>query len=83
MQRRRYDTKYEKYVQDNLPKKGNVRSLTVTNSQYERMNILLGNEKIEEKNRLKTAIIVLKLIIFVFIKMPIKPSWWAIVGSVL
>jgi CRISPR-associated protein Cas2 len=41
--------KYEKYVQDNLPKKGNVRTLTVTNSQYERMNILLGNKKIEEK----------------------------------
>ena len=41
--------KYEKYVQDNLPKKGNVRTLIVTNSQYERMNILLGNKKIEEK----------------------------------
>ena len=41
--------KYEKYVENNLPKKGNIRTLTVTNSQYERMNILLGNEKIEEK----------------------------------
>ncbi len=41
--------KYEKYVQDNLPKRGNIRTLTITNSQYERMNILLGNAKIEEK----------------------------------
>lgn len=41
--------KYEKYVQDNLPKKGNIRTLTITNSQYERMKILLGDEKIEEK----------------------------------
>lgn len=41
--------KYEKYVQDNLPQKGNIRTLIITNSQYERMKILLGDEKIEEK----------------------------------
>lgn len=41
--------KYEKYVEDNLPPKGNIRTLAITNSQYERMNILLGTEKIEEK----------------------------------
>ena len=40
---------YEKYVEDNLPKRGNVRSIIITNSQYERMKILLGTEKYDEK----------------------------------
>lgn len=40
---------YEDYLEKNIPPKGNVRSLTITNAQYERIKVLLGTEKYEEK----------------------------------
>lgn len=40
---------YEEYIEKNLPPRGNVRTMLITNNQYERMNILLGTEKYEEK----------------------------------
>jgi CRISPR-associated protein Cas2 len=40
---------YEDHIAKHIPTRGNIRTLTITNSQYERMNILLGTEKYEEK----------------------------------
>lgn len=40
---------YEAHLEKNIPPKGNIRTMTVTNNQYERMNILLGTQKNEEK----------------------------------
>jgi len=40
---------YERIISDNLPPRGSIRMLTVTNSQYERMRIFLGHKKNEEK----------------------------------
>ncbi len=40
---------YEDYLEKNIPPKGNVRALTITNAQYERIKVLLGTEKYEEK----------------------------------
>jgi CRISPR-associated protein Cas2 len=40
---------YEVYLEKNIPPKGNVRTLTITNAQYERIKVLLGTEKYEEK----------------------------------
>lgn len=40
---------YEDYLEKNIPPKGNVRTLTITNAQYERIKVLLGTEKYEEK----------------------------------
>lgn len=37
-------------LQKDLPEKGNVRVMQVTEKQYERMKILVGTEKKEEKN---------------------------------
>ncbi len=36
-------------LENNLPNKGNIRAMQVTDKQYERMIILIGDEKIEEK----------------------------------
>jgi CRISPR-associated protein Cas2 len=43
--------KHLKKIQDNLPKKGNVRILEVTDQQYGRMKIIVGNPKENEKKR--------------------------------
>lgn len=40
---------YEAYLEKNIPPKGNVRTLTITNAQYERIKVILGTEKYEEK----------------------------------
>lgn len=40
---------YEDYLEKNIPPRGNVRTLTITNAQYERIKVLLGTEKYEEK----------------------------------
>ena len=37
-------------LENNLPKKGNIRAMQVTDKQYERMTILIGDQKIEEKS---------------------------------
>ena len=42
--------KYSKKVKTNLPPKGNVRLLQITEKQYERMEILVGKENFQEKN---------------------------------
>jgi CRISPR/Cas system-associated protein endoribonuclease Cas2 len=34
----------------NLPSKGHIRAMQVTDKQYERMEILIGEETVEEKN---------------------------------
>ena len=39
---------YSRIISKNIPQKGNVRMLTVTNNQYERMIIFLGTKKNEE-----------------------------------
>jgi len=41
--------KYITKLEDNLPKEGNIRLLQVTDKQYERMKILIGEETSEEK----------------------------------
>lgn len=40
---------HEAHIQRHLPPRGHVRTLMITNKQYERMKILLGNETSEEK----------------------------------
>lgn len=40
---------HETHLEKNIPPKGNVRALVITNAQYERIKILLGTEKYEEK----------------------------------
>jgi len=42
--------KYIEKLEDNLPKEGNIRVMQVTDKQYERMKILIGNETPEEKS---------------------------------
>jgi CRISPR-associated protein Cas2 len=42
--------KHMKRVQDNLPALGSVRALQITDKQYGRMKILVGNKKNNEKN---------------------------------
>ena len=41
---------YISKLEDNLPKKGNIRVLQITDKQYERMKILIGEECVEEKH---------------------------------
>lgn len=41
--------RYMYHLETNLPPKGNVRAMMVTNTQYERMKILVGMDKKEEK----------------------------------
>lgn len=40
---------YERIIGNNIPPRGSVRMLTVTNNQYERMIIFLGQKKNGEK----------------------------------
>jgi len=42
--------KYIAKLEDNLPKEGNIRVMQVTDKQYERMKILIGDETPEEKS---------------------------------
>lgn len=42
--------KYIEKLEDNLPKEGNIRVMQVTDKQYERMKILIGEETSEEKS---------------------------------
>ena len=42
--------KYLDIVMKNLPSKGHIRAMQVTDKQYERMEILIGEESVEEKN---------------------------------
>jgi CRISPR-associated protein Cas2 len=42
--------KYIDILNENLPPEGNIRILQITDKQYERMKILIGNETPEEKN---------------------------------
>lgn len=41
--------KYIDKLENNLPKEGNIRVLQITDKQYERMKILIGDETPEEK----------------------------------
>jgi CRISPR-associated protein Cas2 len=41
--------KHMKRVQDNLPRTGSVRALQITDKQYGRMKILVGNKQNNEK----------------------------------
>lgn len=41
--------KYTKHIKTNLPPKGNVRILQITEKQYEMMELLVGVSKNEEK----------------------------------
>jgi CRISPR-associated protein Cas2 len=41
--------RYMLHLETNLPPKGNIRAMSVTNTQYERMKILIGMDKKEEK----------------------------------
>lgn len=41
--------KYIDIVENNLPSEGNIRVLQITDKQYERMKILIGDETPEEK----------------------------------
>jgi len=42
--------KYLDIVMKHLPSKGHIRAMQVTDKQYERMEILIGEETTEEKN---------------------------------
>lgn len=42
--------KYIDIIENNLPNEGNIRVLQITDKQYERMKILIGNETPEEKS---------------------------------
>ena len=42
--------KYLDIVMKHLPSKGHIRAMQVTDKQYERMEILIGEESVEEKN---------------------------------
>lgn len=42
--------KYIDKLENNLPKEGNIRVMQVTDKQYERMKILIGDETPEEKS---------------------------------
>lgn len=42
--------KYIEKLEDNIPKEGNIRVMQVTDKQYERMKILIGDEIPEEKS---------------------------------
>lgn len=41
--------KYISILEDNLPSEGNIRVLQITDKQYERMKVLIGEETISEK----------------------------------
>ena len=41
--------RYMSHLETHLPPKGNIRAMSVTNTQYERMKILIGIDKKEEK----------------------------------
>jgi len=43
-------SKYLDIVMKHLPAKGHIRALQITDKQYERMQILIGEETTEEKN---------------------------------
>lgn len=42
--------KYIDKLENNLPKEGNIRVMQVTDKQYERMKILIGEERPEEES---------------------------------
>jgi len=42
--------KYIDIIEDNLPPEGNIRVLQITDKQYERMRIMIGDELPEEKS---------------------------------
>ena len=43
-------SKHIDIIMKHLPPKGHIRAMQVTDKQYERMHILIGEETIEEKN---------------------------------
>ena len=43
-------SKYLDITMKHLPPKGHIRAMQVTDKQYERMHILIGEESVEEKN---------------------------------
>ncbi len=43
-------SKYIDITMRHLPAKGHIRAMQVTDKQYERMHILIGEETVEEKN---------------------------------
>ncbi|QOR62874.1 CRISPR-associated endonuclease Cas2 [Sulfurovum indicum] len=43
-------SKYLDITMKHLPPKGHIRAMQVTDKQYERMHILIGEETVEEKN---------------------------------
>lgn len=49
--------RYAEAIRRNLPPKGNVRMLQITEKQYERMELLIGEPKIEEKNGRKQLLL--------------------------
>lgn len=44
-----YLLKHQERIKSQLPKKGHIRMLQITDKQYERMEILVGTQKTEEK----------------------------------
>lgn len=44
-------------IRVNLPPKGNVRMIQITEKQYERMELLIGEQKVEEKNGRKQLLL--------------------------
>lgn len=43
-------SKYLDIIMKHLPPKGHIRAMQITDKQYERMHILIGEESVEEKN---------------------------------
>ena len=43
-------SRYLDITMKHLPPKGHIRAMQVTDKQYERMHILIGEESVEEKN---------------------------------
>ena len=43
-------SKYLDITMKHLPPKGHIRAMQITDKQYERMHILIGEETVEEKN---------------------------------
>ena len=46
---RDYAYKFQKIVEKNVPAKGSIRSIAVTNKQFTEMPVILGTTKAEEK----------------------------------
>lgn len=50
---------YVQGLKNNLPKKGSIRIMAVTNKQYEKMMILVGDKTIQEENVTQDPVVLL------------------------